>query len=267
MMVVHEWLAVAYFAGLSLAAAATAVPGSRRLTVAALAGVAALTVAVVASFATPSLRAWAPHLYLVAGYWLPGLLAVPPSASTRFERWLLQSDAALRHHLPMPAALVHFTEVAYLLCYPLIPAAFAIVWTRGDEPDIQRFWVAVLAAGYACYASLPWLVSRPPRLVANGGDRPGEARLAGGAFTARAVNILVLRRVSHELNTFPSGHVAVSSAAAAMLAPVSPVAALVIGTMAIAIALGAVAGRYHYVADVLLGFAVAAAAAAVALRI
>lgn len=118
---------------------------------------------------------------------------------------------------------------------------------------MRRFWLAVLPAGYVCYVSLPWLVSRPPRLVRE--------------HTARAIarlNVFVLGRVSHQLNTFPSGHVAVSLAAAAGVAQVSAVAGALVLLTALAIALGAVAGRYHYMVDVLLGVLVAGAAAALA---
>jgi hypothetical protein len=252
----HEWLAVAYFVGWSLAAAAAPVPWHRRLSVSALAAGVAVTVALVAGLGTVALRDWAPHVYLVAGYWLPGLLAARSAAATRFERWLVRSDAGLRRRLPeLPRALAHVTELAYLLCYPLIPAAFAIVWTRGTDADVQRFWLAVLAAGYACYVSLPWLVSRPPRLTPP----------APPALPARSLNVRVLGRVSHQLNTFPSGHVAVVSAAAAMLAPVSAIAAVVVGVMALMIGVGAVSGRYHYVIDVVFGLAVAAVAVALAI--
>src|SRR5687767_6219117 len=216
-MASHEWLAVAYFVGLSLAAAAAPVPWHRRLAVSALAASVAVTVAVVASLASLALRGWAPHAYLVAGYWLPGLLVARSLEPTRFEQWLVRSDLNLRRRLPgIPRGLSHITELAYLLCYPLIPLSFVIVWTRGTDADTQRFWVAVLAAGYACYVSLPWLVSRPPRLTPLA--LPASPALPGlpapPAPRVRSLNVYVLGRVSHELNTFPSGHVAVSSAAA-----------------------------------------------------
>jgi membrane-associated phospholipid phosphatase len=63
----------------------------------------------------------------------------------------------------------------------------------------------------------------------------------------------VLARVSHQLTTFPSGHVAVSIAAALALIPVSVGAAVVSGVTAAMIAVAAVAGRYHYAVDVVLG--------------
>jgi membrane-associated phospholipid phosphatase len=77
-----------------------------------------------------------------------------------------------------------------------------------------------------------------------------------------AVNAAVLARVSHELNTFPSGHVAVALAAAGCVLSVSAAAGGVFTVVALAIALGAVAGRYHYLADVLLGGVMAIAALA-----
>jgi membrane-associated phospholipid phosphatase len=251
-MAAYEWVAIGYFAGFSLAAWAARVPWRRRLMVSAIALELAAAVAAVAAAGGASLGAWVPHLYLVAGYWLPPMLAVHPAAATRFERWLARTDARFRRRLPaIPAPLAHVTELAYLLCYPLIPAAFLVIWLQGDDVDVSRFWVAVLVAGLGCYMSLPWLVSRPPRLC-------DAARLP--ASQLRTLNASMLGRVSHELNTFPSGHVAVSCAAAVMVGTVSPAAALVIGVIAVVIAVGAVAGHYHYVIDVAFGFAVAAVA-------
>jgi membrane-associated phospholipid phosphatase len=264
-MASHEWLAAGYFVGLSLAAAAAPVAWQRRLLVSAVAVGVTMMVALVAGMNSLLLRDWAPHFYLVAGYWLPGLLVARSAETTRFEQWLVRSDLILRRRLgAIPRALAPITELAYLLCYPLIPVACAVVWTRGTDADLERFWVAVLAAGYACYVSLPWLVSRPPRLIPHAA--PTSIALPVPPALASA-NVFVLGRVSHELNTFPSGHVAVSGAAAAMLAPVSPVIAAIIGVMAIVIAVGAVAGRYHYVVDVLFGFAVAAGAVALAVQL
>ena len=256
-MAPYEWVAVAYFVGLSLAAGVCRLPRQRRLATSATGMAIALVVAVVAATGSDVLRAWAPHIYLVAGYWLPAMLAPRPAVATRFERWLVRFDAdfVLR---AVPAAPAQVTELAYLLCYPLIPAAFTVVWARGDAADVTRFWVAVLVSGYACYASLPWLVSRPPRL------REQDSRSAN---QVGEINVFVLRRVSHELNTFPSGHVAVSCAAAAMLATVSPATALVFGVITTLIAVGAVAGRYHYVTDVVFAVAVAVVAIAVGVLI
>jgi hypothetical protein len=254
-MTSFELLAALYFAAFGLIGAAADVPWRRRVFAMLLSIGAAAAIVIVAFRASPEVRAWAPHFYLIAGYWVPGLLAPRLTAATRFERWLAASDRRVRPRLPaVPASLSHLAELAYLLCYPLVPAAFVVVWVLGRDVDVDRFWVAVLAAGYASYATLPWLLSRPPRLA---GDAAAPARFVGAA------NAFVLGRVSHQLNTFPSGHVAVSCAAAAALWSVAPAAAFAVGALAAAIAIGAAAGRYHYVADVWLGVVVALAAVGV----
>jgi membrane-associated phospholipid phosphatase len=260
----YEGLAVVYFGGLALAT--LAVPGPRRVGAMLLALAASGAVAAAALYGSDTLRAWLPHVYLVAGYWLPAFIAQRTADATKFERWLRRTDDVLRPESgALPVFFKELTELAYLLCYPLVPASFAVVWLVGSSADVDRFWMAVLPAGYACYVSLPWLVSRPPRLAgvphapADGRSRiPARHRIADA-------NLCVLGRVSHELNTFPSGHVAVSLASAVCVGWVSPTAGALVGVATVAIALGAAAGRYHYVLDVILGLIVGAAAVALAL--
>jgi membrane-associated phospholipid phosphatase len=252
----YEWLVVVYFSGLTAAAWLTRVRRPGRLHLSILGAVLALIALGAAIWPRSWVRAWVPHLYLVAGYWMPALLALRVEESA-FERWLARSDSRCRRMLPaVPRLFVPLVELAYLFCFPLVPLAFVIVWLMGGPPDVERFWLAVLLAGYACYVSLPWLISRPPRFREHQVERPGLARF----------NEFVLARVSHRLNTFPSGHVAVGAAAAAGVAGVSPLAAGAIGVVVVAISVGAVAGRYHYVLDVVLGLAVAAVAVMVAGR-
>jgi hypothetical protein len=251
-----ELLAALYFAAFGVIAAGADIPWRRRAVGMAVSLGASLSIVALAPRMTPEVRAWAPHLYLIGGYWVPGLLVPRLTAATRFERWLAASDRRVRPRLPaVPAPLSHVAELAYLLCYPLVPAAFVVVSTLGRDADVNRFWLAVLTAGYASYATLPWLLSRPPRLL---GDTATPAAYFGTA------NAFVLGRVSHRLNTFPSGHVAVSCASAGAMWSVSPVAAVILGALAAAIAVGAAAGRYHYVVDVGLGIAVAIGAVALA---
>ena len=251
-MAAFEGVVIAYFSALTVASWFAPVPAVRRRHARALGAGVLLLALSLALTAAASVRAWIPHLYLVAGYWIPALL-VPTTWGRRFEEWLLMSDAGIRRLLPgVPAPLATIVELAYLSCYPLVPVSFAIVWVNGDSVDVERFWLAVLLAGYSCYATLPLLVSRPPRsLVVDG--RQSRSAVAG-------INASLLGRVSHELNTFPSGHVAVAAAAAASTATVSPPAGVVLGLVVAAICVGAASGRYHYVVDVVLGLAVAVAA-------
>ena len=249
-MTADQWIVVAYFSVLIIGAWVVPVPMTRKLRATAL-GAGVLVVLAMAQSAAPGLRAWLPHFYLVAGYWLPALL-VPVSPGRRFEEWLLRRDLRWRRALPtVPGWLIPPLELAYLLCYPLVPVAFAIVWTNGNGRDVERFWFAVLLAGYSCYGTLPWLVSRPPRLVDDRRDIRGSLA---------AANSHVLSRVSHQFNTFPSGHVAVAASATAAVAIVSPLAGAILGIVVVAIGVGAAAGRYHYVEDAFWGLMLAGVA-------
>ena len=253
-MAAYEWIVVAYFSALTLAAWLAPVGLTRRVEASALGMAAVVATAAVATTASAAIRAWFPHALLIAGYWMPALL-VPPAPERRFEEWLIRSDRRLRRLLPrVPDLLGQPVELAYLLCYPLVPVSFAIVWLNGEGTDVRRFWLSVLLSGSACYVSLPWLVSRPPRSHSHDTNRRG---LPG-------INVRVLDRLSHRFNTFPSGHVAVAASAAASVAAVSVPAGFALGVAVAAISVGAAAGRYHYVIDVILGLVTAAAAVVVA---
>ena len=191
-------------------------------------------------------RLWFAPAYLAIGYWLPALLVTRPPAA--FEAWLRRTER-IRGRSFIAA------EVAYLLCTPLTPAAFVVVWLNGSIEAVDHFWTAVLLAGFLCYVSLPWLVSRPPRLIE-------DALVDVPAI--RRINVETLDRFSHGWNTFPSGHVAVSLAAALAVLPVSIAAGIVFLVVAAAIFVGAVWGRYHYSMDALAGVVVAIASTYVA---
>jgi membrane-associated phospholipid phosphatase len=213
----------------------------------------AITVYIVARTSPLELRLGLPFLYIAIGYWIPVPL-VPRARGGLFERWLRRTDAVFWQKVgSVPRRLTSALELGYLACFPLVPLSFATVWTAGSPADVARYWLGVLVAGYACYITLPWLVSRPPRLI--------EESVVDGAPTGvTRFNRFVLGWVSHRLNTFPSGHVAVSVAAALGAASVWPAAGVVLGVVAAGVAVGAVVGRYHYLADVILGAAIGVAA-------
>jgi membrane-associated phospholipid phosphatase len=258
----YEALSAAYFLLLAIVGLFAPADRSRRAVgcLCALAGV--VLVSAIATTAT-AVRDWAPLAYIAAGYWIPSLFVTGTAARplaetrqqllagtvTRFERWLLRVDTSLRRWLPsIPAWTVPVFEVAYLACYPLVPIGFLLVFIAGSADDVNRFWNAVLPSGYACYGTLPWLQSRPPRLIA----RPPHTPPSVAHF-----NVFVLSRISHGWNTFPSGHAAMSFAVALALVPVSVPAAIATAIVAIGVAIGAAAGRYHFAIDVVVGAAVA----------
>ena len=247
-MVPFETLTLVYFAALACAAPTSGAPRAR-LVEFVLASMTVCAGVVAAAMLAPfDVRAWLAHGYLMLGYWLPARLATSPVAPTPFETWLVRMDSRWRRvapSLPRPVGVV--LELAYLLCYPAVPFAFVVVWTLGTNSDVNRFWVSVLASGFLSYGWLPWLVSRPPRLARTGLDRRGA--LAG-------FNVAVLRRISHGLNTFPSGHVAVGVAAAFAVLPVWPLGGAMLMVVALGVAAGAIAGFYHYATDVVFGVVV-----------
>jgi membrane-associated phospholipid phosphatase len=201
-----------------------------------------------------AVRDWAPGLYLLAGYWLPGRLFSDPNE--RLERWLLAADSSclgprvVSATLSLPGIVLEYLELAYLLCYPLVPLAFGVVYFGSRDPAslsavADGYWTAVLLAVFSCYGLLPWLPTRPPRALLIAG--------VTSRSVVRRLNHIVLNRASIQVNTFPSGHVAAALASALAVGALFPLAGAIIGLLAVSIAVAAVVGRYHYGADVVLG--------------
>ena len=196
-----------------------------------------------------------PLVYLLAGYWLPAMLVREPN--TRLERRLLDVDRTLfgaqgleRFANAAPRVVIEYLELAYLLCYAVVPAGFAILLMAGHGGDtLDTFWSIVLFAAFVCYGLLPWLPTRAPRAI--------EPPLHGTRSSIRHLNLAVLNRASVQWNTFPSGHTAASLATALAVGIHMPVAGVVLGVVALSIAAGSVVGRYHYAADAIIGAAVA----------
>jgi membrane-associated phospholipid phosphatase len=73
----------------------------------------------------------------------------------------------------------------------------------------------------------------------------------------RRWNLLIHQHASIRFVTLPSAHVASTLAASFALIPFAPLAGALFMFLSVSIAVAAVAGRYHYAADVLLGAVVA----------
>jgi len=199
-----------------------------------------------------------PLVYLLVGYWLPALTVTEPNV--RFEQRLLNIDRRLfgadgltRFERRAPRPVIEYLELAYLLCYAVVPAGYACLLLAGHAADtIDRFWSIVLLASFLCYGLLPWIPTRAPRAI--------EPARGVGRASIRKLNIAVLNRASVQWNTFPSGHTTASVATALAVAGDMPLAGLVLGVVAVSIAAGSVVGRYHYAADAVAGALMAIAA-------
>ena len=145
-------------------------------------------------------------------------------------------------------------ELAYLLCYVSMPSGLAVLYLLGLRHHTDWFWTVVLPSTYACYAMLPFIQTQPPRML------PETRSVQPLPGNVRALNLWILRHASIHANTFPSAHVASTTACALVVLWLAPGIGWVFLAIAILIALGTVSGRYHYVADAVLGAATALAA-------
>jgi membrane-associated phospholipid phosphatase len=216
---------------------------------------AALAIATLMSIVTIGMPGVMPLVYLLVGYWLPALIVRKPNLG--FEQHLLNADRRLfgpdglaRFERRAPRAIIEYLELAYLLCYAVVPAGYLWLWLAGhDAGTFDRFWSVVLLASFLCYGLLPWVPTRAPRAI----EPPRDAARS----TVRHMNLAVLDRASVQWNTFPSGHTAASLATALAVGSEMPLAGVVLGMLALSIAAGSVVGRYHYAADAIVGAAVA----------
>ena len=284
-----SWGLVGAAYGIVLAIAALTQPIRRRH----LAFVAALAFTLAAVGAgTLSATFWvnlvAPGALLLCGYWLSGLFFHNPQPW--LETWLVRVDHAVRAERWMywaPRPVAELLELSYAMAYVVVGGGALYAAMFGTEA-VSQYWTLVLASELASYAALPWLRSRPPRVMESAGPsfspdnlpglKPRPAKTAGGDDrirakpgsraegpppakppTLRRLNTLILDTASVQANTLPSGHVSGAVAAALGVMAVDAVVGSWLMGAAGLIALAAIAGRYHYVVDCVAGAAVALA--------
>jgi hypothetical protein len=202
------------------------------------------------------LRDWIPAAQVLMAYWLSGPFFQAPMP--RVEAWLLSVDRWWFDRAGLawlaargPRWLLELLEAAYVSAYALVPLGFGAAYlASGGTLDADRYWTPVIAAELLCYGALPWIQTRTPGAL---GDR---TYIDGRSVTVRRLNRLIQRRASIQVNTFPSGHAAGAIATALAAGAVVPELLLPLIAAALAITLGSVVGRYHYMADGLAGLAV-----------
>jgi PAP2 superfamily len=269
-----EWLALAYFAYLALVARVKGHLTAWRACLTASIVVAAIVLVLELLPQTPTVRllrgTW-PLALLLAGYRLSGLFFVRPMR--QLEAWLLHLDRRVFAWLGLGPArarrgsVVAGFELAYLFVYLLIPIGALTLAMGGWMQVVDRFWAIVLLSGFACYGMLPWIQTRPPRVLEsasgpsvrpNADREPSRSRVADEG-PLRRLNLFILSHGSIQVNTLPSGHAATVLATALVVAERMPAAGFVLLLAATAAILATVAGRYHYTLDSVLGALVAVA--------
>jgi len=206
---------------------------------------------------------WLPLAVLLAGYRLSGLFFVAPMRSLEerllaFDRRVFDAVGWARSPWTHAPALRGALELAYLLVYAMVPLGVVALHLAGASSQLSRYWAVVLAACFTSYAMLPWLQTRPPRVLealpgADARNRPADRT------PLRRLNLAILRGTSNQVNTLPSGHVAAALAVALMVLASAPVAGLAFLALTVAIAIATVIGRYHYIVDTVAGLGVALA--------
>lgn len=257
-----EWINLAVFSSyMMLGWSRQSLSRQRRAKITAI-GISSLAATLFVSLILPRLvpplaasvtRDWSPYVLLLMLYWMGGQFVTTAdleleSSLERLDRRVVAPLLEWLSGKRIGTWVLSYLELAYLFCYASMPLGLATLYIlrRGHEAD--HYWTVVLLAAYSSYGMLPFIQLRPPRML---GEKWSEPLLGG---KVRALNLWILKHASIHANTFPSGHVASTTACALILLRVAPlwVGALFL-LLAISIALGAVIGRYHYAADAVLG--------------
>src|SRR6201984_1298344 len=258
-----EWIQIAFAIGIGLLAWMRPLETRRRLRIALLAAIvpaAILTTRFALNgFAGSVVRDWLPATLLLIPYWQAGQFFTGPDE--RIQKWLAQTDEKALHHVlrrivgsSESGGWARYFERAYLMCYPLVPIGMAALYLGHHRAAADFYWIVVVLASDICFAVTIFVPALPPRLV------PGQtAEFGVAANDVRKLNLEVLNRGSIQAITFPSAHVASTTAVALVLIRFLPVTGAIFLVIAASIAIGAFLGRYHYFLDVAVGALEAAA--------
>src|SRR5262249_14973178 len=202
--------------------------------------------------AIPTFRDWLPAALIPFAYWQTGAFFTErkrelehrlQEIDRKLFSLLSRSRADRKWHWLLNACL----ELAYSLCYVLIPGGLAVLYRSGQRRQADWYWSVVLPPTYLCYLITVFVRVLPPRLL----EASQENSISLSAF--RRFNLWMLQNTSIKFATLPSAHVASTIAASLALLWLEPTAGVVFLTLSVSIAVGAVTGRYHYFVDVLLG--------------
>jgi membrane-associated phospholipid phosphatase len=207
------------------------------------------------------LRDWLAAALLLVPYWQAGQFFCKPNLRLQeslaaFDRRMLPSVSRASGTAKSPLGLS--MEIAYLMCYPLVPMALLTLYVIGRRPAVDYFWLVVLTSTYICYAATPFFPAFPPRAPL-GDAIPAPKESGKPENHGRAINHWIARHGSIHAISFPSAHVASSLAVSLVLLRFNIAAGLLFLVVSIWLAAGAVVGRYHYLLDVLMGAVTAVA--------
>ena len=255
-----EWIAFLYFTYLAGICWLRPLSSSRRLRVTGASLALAAAIYIVAITAPLFVRDWTPLVYVGAGYYATGWLFVAPSEA--LETWLLAWDHRwlgdpTTRFAAWPRWLVAYLDIVYICCFLMLPAGFAALALTGHSALANRYWTMVLAADLGAFAPLSVFQTRPPWMLE-------KAPTLRDRSVHRLASYMV-RNATIRANTFPSGHVAVSTAVAFGVIGAMPATGALLLVLAASVGVACVVGRYHYAMDVVTGAALGAAVSGITL--
>jgi membrane-associated phospholipid phosphatase len=265
-----EWIQIAFAFGIALLAWARPLGMRRRLRIALLAFIVPAAILMARyglhGFGGSVVRDWLPTALLLIPYWQAGQFFTGPDE--RIQKWLAQTDEKVMRVLQRiigsseNGGWARYFETAYLMCYPLVPIGLAALYLGHRRAAADFYWIVVVLASDICFAVTIFVPAMPPRLIP---EQAAESRVATN--NVRKLNLEVLNRGSIQAITFPSAHVASTTAVALVLTRFLPITGAIFLVIAASIAIGAFLGRYHYFLDVALGAIEAAAVFLVCLSV
>jgi membrane-associated phospholipid phosphatase len=214
-----------------------------------------------------ALRDWLPIAFLIIAFREMELF-VPTNYNLVLESGWIKLDRIVLRDWGWRTAvesrgvtLPFYLELCYLLVYGL--AAFSLAWiaVRPDPRRVDYFWTVYLTGTLIAYALFPYFPSLPPRYAFPLVEPPAVTSWV------RVLNHAVLRDATIHSGVFPSAHVSSAFSAVWALYFIFPRRRWfghIMLIYAISVSVATVYGRYHYVADVLGGFAVSLIALGVA---
>ena len=153
--------------------------------------------------------------------------------------------------IPISSGLAAYLQLAYVMVYPLVPAALVVLYTTGLRSKVDLYWLVVLLTTYVCFGLTLFVRALPPRIL------PGYETFQLPPTRIGDLNRSILDHASIQAITCPSGHVASSVATALVLLRLEPWVGAFFLWIALSIAASTIVGGYHYAADVLLAVAIA----------
>ncbi len=206
------------------------------------------------------IRDWLPLGLVLLAYQEMGWFALPHVGTALESHWVVWDRLILRGGgkvaiEALGPVLPSLLDISYSLVYTLAPFSLVTLYLYRRRDRVDGFLCVFVLSVLLCYAQFPFWPSEPPRLVFYGQDSPSYDTVF------RHFNWWMLGNYGIHTSVFPSAHVAGAFAAAFGMRRAMPDHKWVSRLLcAIAILIGAatVYGRYHYLADAIAGFCVAA---------